>query len=342
MKILSVLIILSLLWLFVGCGGDANETIDEPEDKTPDVATLTGKATLAGENDHSGIGVYLYLDGSLASQSKTDASGSYSVGVKKTGVYILEFEEDGFLTVAQEITIVEGANSATAATLEAGGTITGTVSFDLKQPDNPQIEITIINEANGQEVIAEADNHGKYRLTVLPGHYTIIVENTTPDFELSFEQKGVEVKVGDSILMDVILSTWPYYEAEDATVIKAPMLIKEDPTASGGKYIVGDGVGYAIYDITVPEDGEYIIWGRILAKDGGSDSFLVGVNVDEPSNIWDVPQGNWTWDKVSRRNGPDPVIFEMSKGKNSIVFKTREANTKLDKMFLTTSSSARP
>jgi hypothetical protein len=342
MKILSVLIILSLLWLFAGCGEDANETIDEPEDNTPDVATLTGKVTLAGENDHSGIGIYLYLDESLASQSKTDASGNYSIGAKKTGVYILEFEEDGFLTVAQEITIVEGANSATAATLEAGGTITGTVSFDLKQPDNPQIEITIINESNGQEFIVEADNHGKYRITILPGNYTVIVENTTPDAELSFKQEGVEVKVGDSILMDALLSTWPYFEAEDATIIKAPMLIKEDPAASGGKYIVGDGVGYAIYDIMVPEDGEYIIWGRVLAKDGGSDSFLVGVNVDEPSNAWDVPQGTWTWDRVSHRDGPDPVIFEMSKGKNSIIVKTREANTKLDKMFLTTSSSARP
>lgn len=343
MKILSISVILSLVWLFVGCGEDAEEAIDGTEDKTPDVVTLTGKATLAGESNHSGIRVCLYRDESLVDQSETDASGNYSIGSKKAGDYRLEFERDGFVTVTQEITIAEGANSAEAATLEPGGIITGTVNFDVSTPDKQQLKVTIINEANGQEFVAKPDRHGKYRLTVLPGSYTVIAEDATPDSKFpSVEQEGVEVKVGDTILMDVLLSTWPYFEAEDATIIKAPMRIAEDPAASGGKYILGADLGYAIFDVMIPEDGNYIIWGRVSAKDGGSDSFLVGVNVDEPANTWDVPQGAWTWDRVSRRDGPDPVIFEMSKGENSIIFKTREINTKLDKIFLTTSSSARP
>jgi hypothetical protein len=342
MKILSISVILPLIWLFVGCGEDVEETMDGSEDKSPDVATVTGKATLAGENNHSGIGIYLYRDESLVNQSETDASGNYSIGLRKTGDYILKFEEDRFVTVTQEITIAEGANSAAPVTLEPGGVIAGTVDFDVKPPDKPQLKVTIINEANGQESIVKPDR-GRYRVTVLPGTYTVIAEDAAPDSRFpSVEQEGVEVKVGDIISMDALLSTWPYFEAEDATVIKAPMTIDEDPGASGGKYVLGVDLGYAIFDIMIPEDGDYIIWGRALAKDGGSDSFLVGVNVDEPANTWDVPQGAWTWDRVSNRNGPDPVIFEMLKGKNSIVFKTRESNTKLDKIFLTTSPSAQP
>jgi len=343
MRTLSISVILSLVWLFVGCGEDVEETIDSTEGKTPDVVTLTGKVTLAGESNHSGIRVCLYRDESLVDQSETDASGNYSIGSKKAGDYRLEFERDGYVTVTQEITIAEGANSAAAATLEPGGVITGAVNFDVKPPDESQLKVTIINEANGQESIVKPDRYGKYRLTVLPGSYTVIVEDTTPDSKFpSVEQEGVEVKIGDTIFMDTLLSTWPYFEAEDATVIKAPMVVEEDPAASGGKYVLGVNLGYAVFDIIIPENGDYIIWGRALAKDGGSDSFLVGVNVDEPANTWDVPQGAWTWDRVSNRDGPDPVIFEMSKGKNSVIFKTRESNTKLDKIFLTTSPSARP
>jgi len=343
MKFLWISIILILPLLFVGCGEDGEEELDTSGDKTPDIATLTGTATLTGENSHSGIEIYLYLDGSPVSQSGSDASGNYSIGLKKTGDYTLEFAKDGFVTATQEITIVEGTNSATSLTLEPGGAITGTVSFDLKQPSKLQLKITVIDESSGQEFVAQSDQRGKYRITVLPGSYKVVVEDTTPDSIFPvFEQEGVEITVGATILMDVLMSTWPYFEAEDATTIKAPMVVKDDPAASGGKYIVGDGVGYAIFEITVPEEGNYIIWGRVLAKDGGSDSFLVGVNVDEPSDAWDVPQGAWQWDRVSRRDGPDPVLYEMSKGKNSITFKTREANTKLDKIFLTTSSSARP
>jgi hypothetical protein len=343
MKTLTTLIALFLLCLFVGCGGDTDEVTNGSEDKIPDVATLIGSATLAGENDHSGIIINLYSDGSPVDLSETDASGSYSIGLKRTGNYTLEFEKDGFVTAIQEMTIAEGDNSAEAVTLEAGGIITGAVAFDVKSPDKPQIKVTVTNEANGQETIQELEREEKYRVTVLPGSYTVIVEDAAPDSEFPpVEHEGVEVKIGDVILLDATLSTWPYFEAEDATKIVAPMRIEEDVAASGGEYLIGDGQGYAIYDVMIPEDGDYVIWGRILGTDGGSDSFSVGVNVDDPGNIWDVPQGGWTWDEVSNRNGANPVIFEMSKGKNSIMVKTREMGTKLDQLFLTTNRNARP
>jgi len=343
MKILSILIVLSLLWLFVGCGGDVDETSSEPADKTPDVATLAGMANLEGGSDYSGIEINLYRDGTFLNLSETDASGNYSIGLKRADDCTLTFEKDGFVTVTREIAIAEGVNSAEAVTLKPGGVITGVVSFDVKTPDETQLKATIIAEASGQEFTAEPDRNGKYRLTVLPGSYTVIIEDIAPDATFPpAKHEGVEVKVDDSVFIDTLLSTWPYFEAEDATEIVEPMVTEDDPAASGGKYLLGNGKGYAVFDIMIPEDGDYIIWGRVLAKDGGSDSFYVGVNVDDPNNAWDTPHGGWTWDRVSNRGGDDPVIFEMSQGKNSITIKTREANTKLDKIFLTTSSSARP
>lgn len=342
MKVLHILVALSLFWLFIGCGGDSDEIMDVSEDKTPDVATITGQVTLVGKSDHSGVEVQIYQNESLLDISKTDASGNYSIGLKTLDDYTLRFEKDGFVTVTQEIAAVEGANPVEAVTLDPGGSISGAVKYEPKTPDNPQPKITIINEANGQEYVVEIDQRRRYKLTLLPGIYTVTAEETTSDTEFSlFKKEGIEIKVGDAIFVDTLLTTWPYFEAESPTEIVEPMEIRDDATASGGEMLVSGG-GRAIYEITFPEDGDYIIWGRVLGADGSGDSFFVGINVDDPGNLWDVPQGSWTWDKVSNRDGKDPVIFKISKGVNSIVFKTREARTQLDKIFFTTSSSARP
>ncbi|MFC1717866.1 hypothetical protein ACFL6S_29670 [Candidatus Poribacteria bacterium] len=342
MKVLSILIVLSLFCLFPGCGGDDEEIIDVPEDKTPDVATITGQVNLVGESDHSGVEVQIYQDESLLNMSETDASGNYSIGLKELDDYTLRFKKDGFVTVVQEIATVEGANPVEAVTLDPGGLISGSVNYDLKAPDDPELKVMVIDEASGQEYVVETDRNGRYEFTVLPGSYMVIIEDTTPEFEFPpFEQEGIEIKVGDAIFVDTLLTTWPYFEAESATDIIGPMEVEEDPAASGGKCLASGG-GSAKYEIMIPEDGDYIIWGRALAKDGASDSFFVGVNVDEPSNLWEMPQGSWVWDQVNHRGGADPVIFKISKGMNTVSIKTREAGAKLDRIFLTTSSSARP
>jgi hypothetical protein len=120
------------------------------------------------------------------------------------------------------------------------------------------------------------------------------------------------------------------------------MEVEQDADASGGKYIVSrGGEGWIRFDIDVPDDGVYILWGSTFAKDGGSDSFRVSVNIDtRPTAIWDVPVGGWEWSKVKDRTGP--LTFELAKGKNSIIFRNREADTQLDKIFLTTDPNASP
>ncbi len=145
-----------------------------------------------------------------------------------------------------------------------------------------------------------------------------------------------------SAVTDVPLTTWPYFEAEEATEIYPPMEAEQDASASGGKYIVSrGGEGWIRFDIDIPDDGVYILWGNTFAKDGKSDSFRVGVNIDsQPAAIWDVPLGGWQWSKVKTRTGA--LTFELAKGKNSLFFWNRETDTKLDKIFLTTDPNASP
>jgi len=149
----------------------------------------------------------------------------------------------------------------------------------------------------------------------------------------------------DSAIAGTPSEGWPYIEAEDATEVHPPMEVERDSNASGGKYVASRGkAGWVRFDIDVPEDGVYIIWGNTFAKDRKSDSFHVGVNVDErQTEIWDFPVGGWQWSKVKGRTGRrGPLTFELARGKNSITFWHREADAQLDQIFLTTDPDATP
>ena len=182
-------------------------------------------------------------------------------------------------------------------------------------------------------------------LTVPPGVYTVTIEEAKPDSKFTpYTEESVEVNIGDTIGIKVRITTWPYFEAEDATKLKGGMKIREDELASGGKYVIATGAGSMIFSVMFPESADYIIWGRVLAPGGDSDSFFIDIDVDAPGTIWDVQQGKaWVWDEAMwREPARNPVIFTLSEGIHDIVIKTREADTQLDKIFITTDRSARP
>ena len=100
-------------------------------------------------------------------------------------------------------------------------------------------------------------------------------------------------------------------EAEDGDQ-SLPMEIGDDVTAAAGGYIwvpTGNGniqtlsedTGYAEYHFEVPETGNYVIWGRQISNDAGSDSFFIFVD-DQAEMAWHTMRGGqdvWTWDVVS-------------------------------------------
>jgi hypothetical protein len=134
-------------------------------------------------------------------------------------------------------------------------------------------------------------------------------------------------------------------EAEDG-IMSGPMERAADNGASSGMYIwVQDGSGSggsAKYYFEVAKAGNYIIWGRVLAPNGTSDSFYVSMDGGAEST-WDTTiSTKWVWKKVSHRDGANPVTYNLSAGKHTLVFKRREDGAKLDEFIITDDLSFKP
>jgi hypothetical protein len=143
-----------------------------------------------------------------------------------------------------------------------------------------------------------------------------------------------------------------WIEAEDGDIY-APMEIADDAAASAGGYVwapEGDGNLYTSskdggrveYRFDVPTDGDYAIWGRVMAPDSASDSFYV--RVDGSEMTWHTrlsDNGNWTWDVVSQRNVNDdrnasnPLVYHLRAGTHTLTIKQREDGARLDKILVT-------
>ena len=139
------------------------------------------------------------------------------------------------------------------------------------------------------------------------------------------------------------VSIW--LEGENA-IIGAPMVIESDFSASGNKYIhVPNGNwdewsprqygGYAEYTFQIPEAGDYVIWGRVIAGNNRDDSFFVSTDGNNFA-LWDVQISNtWIWDQVNDRGGADPFVFHLAAGQNTLIIDQRETGTKLDRILIT-------
>jgi len=90
--------------------------------------------------------------------------------------------------------------------------------------------------------------------------------------------------------------------------------------------------------------GTYYVWGRVLAPNSSSDSFYVSMDggaedvYDVAENIWST---QWQWTKVNGRGLTgipltlNPRTFVLTAGSHVIRFRVRDANSKLDRIFIT-------
>jgi len=144
------------------------------------------------------------------------------------------------------------------------------------------------------------------------------------------------------------------FEAEHADAIEFPMAIAEDEDASGGEYILSPNgrAGWADYEVEIPADEDYYMWGMVQKHDGVTDSFFVtfdevarGDDNDDNPNTWDIGAAAdiWLWDPVSGRGvGGDPREFELTQGLHTLRIWTRENNAWLDSIFMSTEEDAQP
>ncbi len=136
-----------------------------------------------------------------------------------------------------------------------------------------------------------------------------------------------------------------WIEAESG-YLNNPMQIIHDSGASSGKYIEvpnGSGntyspsrdTGYAMYSFDVPTAADYVIWGRILAKGGGDNSFFVSIDDGTPATWHTQESETWIWDAVTDLNGTEPVIYHLAAGQHVLTLYQREDGTKIDKFLIT-------
>lgn len=145
-------------------------------------------------------------------------------------------------------------------------------------------------------------------------------------------------------------------EAESGQ-ITAPIVVQDDPEASGGKYIVypvpQNDAGSAVYTFSVPVSGTYYIWARNLTPgETGANSWTVSVDGGN-AFIYDVFQGQrsntWKWDLLSERgtgnpSNPqfDPKTYNWAAGTHTIVVEGRFDRARLDKFLITRDASYIP
>ncbi len=130
-------------------------------------------------------------------------------------------------------------------------------------------------------------------------------------------------------------------EAETGTMT-APMQTAIDVSDPDCEYIFSgiSNSGSALIEFTIPEDGEYYVWGRVWAVDGVHDSLYVLAEGDDPNDknsyIWDVGTiyGEWQWKRVKTRT-ISPRTFVWNAGAHTLNILSRESFTRLDKLVIT-------
>ena len=137
-------------------------------------------------------------------------------------------------------------------------------------------------------------------------------------------------------------------EAESATVVKPPLVVRRGRGASGGKILYADpeawarpgrhvafetkpirgglrmdGLGLAQYEINVPKDGRYSTWFRCWFLNNGDDSFYFRADDGPWRRISEPKYFDWRWIR-----GP---LLDLKAGKHRLQIAGREDNSILDK-----------
>jgi hypothetical protein len=135
------------------------------------------------------------------------------------------------------------------------------------------------------------------------------------------------------------------WEAESGLIFPG-MTIGDEDRASGGHYVwqpadrqVPRHAGDVVWSLRIVRAGSYRLWGRVLARDGQSNSFfvnLIGSGMPWSSRrAWQLPESDtWQWRPLNQEKTSDPAVLDLPAGVLHLQLQLREAGTKLDRLFL--------
>jgi hypothetical protein len=153
-----------------------------------------------------------------------------------------------------------------------------------------------------------------------------------------------------------------HFEAEsirDRTrgTITSPMMIKDDPAASGGSYMAvaagnespsnapaSSTEGVAKYTFSISDTGTYRIWARVSVANDGDDSFWVRMGTSGSWIKWNGIQVGtaYHWVLVKPEGGSPSTFALTADVDNELQIAYREDGTRLDALFITNDTAFAP
>ena len=133
-------------------------------------------------------------------------------------------------------------------------------------------------------------------------------------------------------------------EAENG-ILSGSMAAGRDEIASAC-YFVADSHAYSgsrvTFALNVPYTANYFLWARVKADDWTHNSFFVIMDAG-PAFHYEIQDGSWAWhwDAVHVVDQA-PYIFSLAAGNHTLAFETREANARLDAIYLVNRGDVTP
>jgi hypothetical protein len=237
---------------------------------------------------------------------------------------------------------VEGSQSCTISGLQEGETwyfaATSLNSGGLESDPCQEISYTVpvspppVVDTDG-DGISDADETNLYG-----------TDPSNPDTDGDGIEDGTEISKNSDPNSKPAAGQKIWLEAESGS-LGAPMKSAADGSASSGSYIwVPEGQrdnygtaangGSAKYRFQIDEEGDYLVWGRILAANDQSDSFFVAVDSGSYAR-WDVPRAQgWSWDVAAS--------VHLAAGEHTLTILNREDGTRLDRILITSDAAYVP
>lgn len=119
-----------------------------------------------------------------------------------------------------------------------------------------------------------------------------------------------------------------------AAKVTKPLAVKDDVLAQPSRTELADG-GKAVFEFTVPKDGDYEVHAIVNAPDDDNNSFYVNIDTpptDDPLMIWDIDLTtgfsertvSWRGNGEAGSNQFDPKVFKLTAGAHKLFLVGRE------------------
>lgn len=137
-----------------------------------------------------------------------------------------------------------------------------------------------------------------------------------------------------------------WLEAENAA-LTPPMAAATQAGACNNRYAASAAAwsnGEAAFTIDVPANANYFLWARAMGLAWDQNSFLVSVD-GGPGFHYEIPQvgGQWAWGwSQVHPNLERTLPLGLTAGRHTLRFRAREANARLDAIYLSTHPHLRP